>query len=82
MATTFRDAGTALGLLLKAGLNVDRIDYAQRFGIKLDPKQPLTEPQLDSAPNAPDEPAPEEDADTEPPDEGSDETPDKGDETP
>jgi hypothetical protein len=47
-ATTLKDAGTALGLLLRAGLNVDRVEFAQRFGIQLDRQKPLLTPQLDS----------------------------------
>lgn len=74
LATTYRDAGTALGLLLKGGLNVDRIEYAKQFNIKLNSKQPLLEPQLGGLGDH----EPEEDAE---PDEGDDEEPDEGTET-
>lgn len=42
-AKTFVDAGTALAAWRSSGVNVDRVEYAKRFGMPVDEKDPLKE---------------------------------------
>ncbi len=57
LADTLSKAGDAANKWRAAGFNVDRIEYAKQFGVKLDAKQPLVEPDINK-PVAPSEEKP------------------------